>query len=154
MPRIGALTQPLGRSGSLPRGGANIVPFGNFGAQRWAKDGRAYPRGLQLGCAAVASDWAIGNFPVKRVLMMAPQFKRALFVSGVVRNGAGAAVVGATVDLFTDDAIKQFIGQTITDGAGAYSIRVPTNATTYFARMYVVGSPDRAGTTANGLVAV
>lgn len=73
-------------------------------------------------------------------------------ISGVTKDGTGAALAACDVELFetVTDAKR---GATISDGAGAYSFAA--NAyDRYYAVAYKAGSPDVAGVTVNTLTGV
>lgn len=72
--------------------------------------------------------------------------------SGTTRNSSLAALPGCRVIVFDPGQLavggNPVVGETISDGAGAYSIEVPGNRA-YQATAYLVGSPDVAGITVN-----
>jgi len=80
-----------------------------------------------------------------------PQFSTSsLYITGVTRNSAGAALGGVTVDMFVS-ATDMFVTTTVSDGSGNYSIQVLVSGPFYLVA-YKAGSPDVAGTTVNTLV--
>jgi hypothetical protein len=87
--------------------------------------------------------------PVRK-LLSAPA--NPLFLFGVSRDSAGAILANCTVMIFrTED--KSFIGQTVSDGVGAWSYSITVGGP-FFLVEYLVGTPDRAGTSVNTLVGV
>lgn len=71
---------------------------------------------------------------------------------GISRDSTGTALGGCTVKLYreTDDALME---TTTSDANGNYRFKsaAPVGVT-YYVRWYLAGSPDRAGTSKNGLV--
>jgi len=85
----------------------------------------------------------------KRRFRSPPFSQSSVFIAGVTRDSAGAALGGVTVQLFrTWDDI--YIGETVSDGSGNYSIRASGSGTFYIVA-YKAGAPDVAGTTVNTL---
>lgn len=74
-------------------------------------------------------------------------------LSGVSRDSTGAALAACTVLVFNAHT-NEFIGQTVSDGSGNWSVVVPTNSPRHFVVEYKAGSPDVAGTSVNTLQAV
>jgi len=74
-------------------------------------------------------------------------------LSGVTRDARGATLASVTVDVF-DEASESFLGTSVSDSGGNYSVTLSASSTGVFAVGYLVGSPDRAGTTLNNLVPV
>lgn len=76
----------------------------------------------------------------------------SIYVTGITRDSAGAALGGCIVQLFrtVDDAP---FGETTSDGAGNYSIVAPVGGPFYLVA-YKAGAPDVAGTTVNTLIPV
>lgn len=69
---------------------------------------------------------------------------------GISRDSTGAALGNCTVKLYRerDDAVVE---TTISDANGNYSFKTASTIETYYARWYLAGSPDRAGTSKNAL---
>lgn len=95
--------------------------------------------GIATPCGAwVWNDWS----PlVKRIVFATDTFT----ISGTSRDNTGAALGGCEVQVF--DGSNVFVGQVISDGSGAWSLSVPTNSGPFWARYYLAGSPNRAGST-------
>lgn len=74
--------------------------------------------------------------------------ERPFLITGISRDSVGAVLGNCTVDLYTND--KVFSNTTTSDGSGNYSFQV-ADGTKWFIRAYLVGSPDRAGTSKNDL---
>ena len=73
-------------------------------------------------------------------------------LTGTTRDGVGAVLGACTVQLFrTSDDV--YMGDTVSSGAGAFSLTT-TEVGPFYIVAYLVGAPDRAGTTVNTLVAV
>lgn len=74
----------------------------------------------------------------------------SVFITGVTRDSSGTPLAGATVQLFRswDDV---YIGETISDGSGNFSVRASGSGTFYIVA-YLAGAPDLAGTTVNTLI--
>lgn len=72
------------------------------------------------------------------------------YISGITKDSTGAALGAVTVDLLRspDDA---FVGTTVSDGAGNYSLPAPGSGP-FRIVAYKTGSPDVAGTTVNTLL--
>lgn len=74
-------------------------------------------------------------------------------LSGVTRNANGAPLPSCNVMVFnTSD--EAFLGESTSDGSGAYSVTLSSSTSACFAVAYLTGSPDVAGTTLNTLVPV
>src|SRR5215217_4175737 len=75
-------------------------------------------------------------------------------ISGITRDSAGAILGGCTVDLY-EAATSLRRGSTISDlVTGYWEVEVAGDRSlTFFARAYLAGSPDVAGTTVNTLLA-
>jgi hypothetical protein len=69
----------------------------------------------------------------------------------VTKDSAGAALAGCTVQLFqtADDVV---VGETVSDGAGAYSFTMARAQGPFYVVAYKAGAPDVAGTSVNTLV--
>jgi hypothetical protein len=73
-------------------------------------------------------------------------------VVGVTRDGSTGSAVGAvTVEMFLT-ATNLLIAKTISDGSGNYRFDNPGSGP-FFLVAYLAGSPDKAGTTVNTLIA-
>lgn len=71
---------------------------------------------------------------------------------GISRDSAGVPLGGCTVKLYreSDDAM---VDVTISDANGDFRFKSASQVgVTYYVRWYLAGSPDRAGTSLNGLV--
>ena len=71
------------------------------------------------------------------------------FVTGVSKDGPTQAPIGGvTVKCFTvlDDVLRY---TTVSDANGNYSIPVPCDGSAYYLVEYLIGAPDRAGTSVN-----
>lgn len=80
-----------------------------------------------------------------------PSFSTSsVFVTGVTKDSAGAALAGCTVQIFRTWN-DEFLGETISDGAGNYSIRAHGTAPFYLVA-YLAGGTDVAGTTVNTIL--
>lgn len=72
-------------------------------------------------------------------------------ISGITRDSAGAPLGGVEVKVIrTEDTL--LIGQTTSDGSGAWTLQLWAGGP-FFLVEYLVGSPDRAGTSVRTLVA-
>lgn len=84
-------------------------------------------------------------------------------ISGVTRNGSGAALGGCTVSVFRVDELAYpndpdvfsdpLIAQTTSDGSGNYSVEV-RGPGPYQLTAYLAGAPDVAGVTVNTITPV
>jgi len=85
----------------------------------------------------------------KRQFRSRPLSTLSAYITGITKDSAGVALGDCTVQLFRtwNDA---YLGETISDGAGAYSIAAPGSAPFYLVA-YKAGAPDVAGTTVNTL---
>ncbi len=72
-------------------------------------------------------------------------------LSGVTRNAHGATLASVTVDVF-DEASETFLGTSVSDSGGNYSVTLSASSTGVFAVGYLSGTPDVAGTTLNNLI--
>lgn len=84
-----------------------------------------------------------------RLFKILPGLAPNLVIAGVTRDNVGAPLGNCTVDLFIT-ATDAWVAQTISDGSGNWSLPVYVSGP-FFARAYLAGSPDRAGTTLNTL---
>ena len=82
-----------------------------------------------------------------------PQFYGQFSISGVTRDGAGAALGNCLVHLF-QTSFDIEVAETVSDGSGAFSFSIGNNAGFFYIVAYKAGSPDVSGTTLNTLVAV
>ncbi len=82
----------------------------------------------------------------------AQKFRGIFMITGVTRDSAGAALGNCDVHLFLTDGDTE-VDQTISDGSGNFSFRIGNNASRYYLVAYLIGSPDRAGTSLNTLLA-
>jgi len=81
-----------------------------------------------------------------------PRSQYAFTISGVTRDSGGSPLGGCIVKLFETSAADTKIGETMSDGAGAFVLSPPTNSGTYWIAAFDVdGNP--AGVTVNTLVA-
>ena len=100
--------------------------------------------GISTPCGAwVWNDWS----PLLRRLSFATD---TFTISGTSRDNTGAALGGCEVSIF--DGSNAFIGKVVSDGSGAWSFMVPTNSGPFWARYYLAGSPNRAGSTDDFMV--
>ena len=74
-------------------------------------------------------------------------------IAGVTRDSTGAALGSCVVDLMLT-ATDSKIDGVVSDSTGAYSFKSGQYGKTYYVVAYKAGSPDRAGTSVNTLVAV
>lgn len=74
------------------------------------------------------------------------QFK----IAGVTKDSSGNALGGCTVKAYrqSDDSCA---ASTTSDNNGNYVLMLASSVEYYYLRFYLAGSPDRAGTTQNGL---
>jgi hypothetical protein len=72
-------------------------------------------------------------------------------ITGVSRDNTGAALGACVVKCYRawDDLM---IAQTVSDGSGNFTLN-PSTSGPYYLVWYLAGSPDRAGTSVNTLVA-
>lgn len=95
-----------------------------------------------------------GVFPVSAQQTVrpfrSPRFYGAFGLSGVTRNSTGAPLGLCVVKLF-EAATDIEVGQTTSDGAGAFSFSLGNNAGFFYIVAYKAGSPDVAGTSVNTL---
>lgn len=96
----------------------------------------------------------VGHAGSQPKVFTTPRFLGQFAIVGVTRNSTGSALGGCTVELFKNDATDTFLQVTTSDGSGNYQFVVSDNATTYWVRAYLPGSPDVFGTTLNTLTAV
>ena len=148
MPRIGSLTQSP-RQPTMLRG-ASIVPMMRHGFVKLEPTTQLeFVKGIKFlrPIEPVAHQGRGLPFLEK------PEFTGSFSLVGVSRDSAGAALGGATVDLFrsTDNL---FLARTVSDGSGNYSFTLGGNSDPLFVRAYIAGSPDVAGTSKNDLHAV
>ena len=103
---------------------------------------RLHQRPVRPGSARGRSPWAA---PWTVTNLKATQIPVA--ITGVTRDGTGAALGSCVVDLFytSNDTLR---AQTTSDGSGNYSFIVGPGAKHYMVA-YKPGSPDLAGTTVN-----
>lgn len=74
-------------------------------------------------------------------------------LSGVTKDSTGAALPNCVVDAYETTA-DQHRGTTISDELGNYAIHVAgVEGENFYARAYLSGAPDVAGTTVNTLTA-
>ncbi len=73
-------------------------------------------------------------------------------ITGFTRDATGAALAGATVRLYVTSTNTVFATVT-SNGSGYYMFNDPANPGPFYARAYLSGSPDVAGTTRNDLIA-
>lgn len=74
-----------------------------------------------------------------------------VFLSGRTLNSSGVPIAGVTLQGFrTSDNL--FVGQTISDANGNYSLGSPYPSVAHYLVAYLPGSPDVLGTTVNTLV--
>lgn len=85
----------------------------------------------------------------RRQYRLVPLSPASVFIAGVTKDGTGAALGGCTVQLFRTWN-DEYLGETMSDGAGNYSILAPGSSPFYLVA-YKVGAPDVAGTTVNTL---
>ena len=74
-------------------------------------------------------------------------------LSGQTLDASSVALPGCKVEAFLTGP-DAYIGDTVSDGAGNFSIPVGFNSGTFYLVAYKAGSPDVAGTTVNTLIAV
>lgn len=72
-------------------------------------------------------------------------------LSGQVFAANGTPLAGTTVDLFTDDAYRTFVGTTTTDANGIFTFNPSTNGV-YFAVADYPGATEQAGASLRNLV--
>jgi len=112
------------------------------------------------------AQWPRGNFPslcgqggfrgkpgLRVRAFRSPKFYGTFSIPGVTRDSAGAPLGNCVVHLFETSTDTE-LAQTISDGAGAFTFSIGSNAGFFYIVAYLVGSPDVAGTTVNTLVAV
>lgn len=120
----------------------SYVDIGGPVVVRRAKSGELqirYNAGIATPCGAwVWNDWS----PLVRRLTFATD---TFTITGTSRDNLGATLGNCEVRIF--DGSNTFMGQVISDGAGAWSFSVPTNSGPFWARYYLAGSPNRGGTT-------
>lgn len=129
-------------SGAKGRASVLAMPSGGW-TPRGAGVGGARPT-VPMGSDTMYQRQGVGPF-------RSPSFNATnATITGVTRDSAGAALGGVTVQLFrtVDDV---YIGETVSDGAGAYSI-VSVVSGPFYIVAYQAGAPDVAGTTVNTLV--
>lgn len=120
----------------------NYVDIGGPCVVRRSKSGELQMRanaGVSTPCGAwVWNDWS----PlVKRLTFATDTFT----ISGTSRDSTGATLGGCEVRVF--DGSNNFVGQTTSNGSGAWSLSVPTNSGPFWVRYYLAGSPNVGGTT-------
>jgi hypothetical protein len=95
-----------------------------------------------------------GVFPVSAKQTVrpfrSPKFYGAFSLAGVTRDSTGTPLGTCTVKLF-EAATDIEVGQTTSDGAGAFTFRLGNNAGYFYLVAYKPGSPDVAGTSVNTL---
>ena len=95
--------------------------------------------GIATPCGAwVWNDWS----PLVSRLTFATN---TFTISGTSRDSTGATLGACRVQVY--DGSNAFLGETVSDGAGAWSMSVPTNSGPFWARYYLAGAPNRAGIT-------
>jgi hypothetical protein len=107
------------------------------------------------GRVAMALSKRIGGvFPVsmqaRTHALRTPRFYGAFSLSGVTRDSTGTPLGTCSVKLF-EAATDIEVGQTTSDGAGAFTFRLGNNAGYFYLVAYKPGSPDVAGTSVNTL---
>jgi hypothetical protein len=104
---------------------------------------------LNLGLSA-----PIGHYGTQPKKFDSPAFHGRFLITGITRNSSGAAIGGCIVELFKHDAVNTFVDRAMSDGSGSYKFILGDNATNYWLRAYLPGSPDLFGTTLRTLVCV
>lgn len=74
-------------------------------------------------------------------------------LSGTTKDSTGTPIGSVRVLVFNAHT-NEFVAEGLSDGAGAYSITVPTNSPNYFLVTYKAGAPDLTGASRNTLIAV
>jgi hypothetical protein len=80
-----------------------------------------------------------------------PPFQATFQITGTTKDSTGAALPGVTLHFFQANTPFGYIGTTTSDGSGNYTFITKDNNLTS-ADAYLVGSPDVAGRSINGLV--
>lgn len=104
-------------------------------------------------CDPVGDGTAAGTGPSRAgpsFNSQAQMFRGQYFISGVTRDSALSPLASCRVALYQtrDDVV---VNWTTSDEVGAFRFQVSTNYWTYYMGGYLVGSPDRFGTTVNTL---
>lgn len=120
----------------------SYVDIGGPVVVRRSKSGELQIRanaGICTPCGAwVWNDWS----PlVSRLNFATDQF----VIAGTSRDSTGATLGACRVQIY--DGSNVFLGETVSDGSGNWSMSVPTNSGPFWARYYLAGSPNRAGIT-------
>lgn len=119
--------------------------------------------GQQIGTAALSSRCGQGSAGVdgiKQIANAASAFHRSpkiltrqsidrFGLSGVTRDGNGAALAGVTVDLFASGS-NIWLARTVSDGSGNYAF-TGVGFGTVFIIAYLAGSPEVAGSSVHNL---
>lgn len=109
------------------------------------------------GQTAIVNPAAAIGSPSKVGGVVAPRVPRALGslraqLTGTSRTSAGVVLGNCRVMVFrTED--KSFVGETVSDGAGAWTLDLMVSGPFFFVE-YLAGVPDVAGTSKNNLVTV
>jgi hypothetical protein len=76
--------------------------------------------------------------------------KQAYSITGTTKDSSGVALPGCTLHFFQAAAPFGYLGSAVSDGSGNYTF-APQGADLTSADAYLVGSPDVAGRSINGL---
>jgi hypothetical protein len=80
------------------------------------------------------------------------KFSGSFTLSGVTKDSTGAPLGNCMVRLF-ESATNTELGETTSDGSGAFTFSLGQNSGFFYLVAYKPGSPDVAGTTVNTLTA-
>lgn len=89
--------------------------------------------------------------PRRNPIFTATIFTGNFGISGVTKDSAGVALPGVSVAVYSQS--QQFLAETVSDGAGAYSF-TNIGVGSVFVVAYLAGAPDVAGTTVNNIAPV